>query len=472
LRIASKLTRAEWALIALFLVTLPFVRAQIREDGISYYGVARSLVVDHNLQFKGDWIDEKYRPTIPSRDAYGRQIDVHVSPTGHVPVHSPIGTSLLWMPFLAVTHAAVLSLDYLGAHIPPNGFSEPYRLVMAGATCLYAFAGLWLSFSLARRYVDERWAFLATVAMWLASSLPAYIYVDPAWSHAHSVFAVALFLWYWDRTRGHRTSAEWFVLGLISGLMAEVYFPNAVIAVVIAVEQASVWLGKTREDRKRGATPGNYALYWLAVLIAFSPTFAIRTILLGGPLSTGAYGERAWHWTSPALLQTLLSPSQGVLTTTPIAIAAIVGMFLLLRRDTILARGLIAAFLAFWFLLSSYPLWNKGPAFGNRYFISLIPAFIVGLAFLLSECARLWGNADAFARRAWAATTLLVVWNLGLVFQWSIGLMPDVGRVYWDQVLYNQFRVVPGEALHALHSRFTFHPDQREDVRTAETPVN
>jgi hypothetical protein len=96
----------------------------------------------------------------------------------------------------------------------------------------------------------------------------------------------------------------------------------------------------------------------------------------------------------------------------------------------------------------------------------------VGLAFLLSECARLWGNGDAFARRAWAATTLLVVWNLGLVFQWSIGLMPDVGRVYWDQVLYNQFRVVPGEALHALHSRFTFHPDQREDVRTAETPVN
>jgi hypothetical protein len=462
----GKFSRADWTLTALFLITLPFVRAQIREDGIAYYGVARSIVVDHNLQFRGDWTNA-YSPTIEGRDQFGRAVTLHTSKTGRIPVHSAIGASLLWMPFIGATHATVLALDHLGAHIPANGFSEPYRITLAAATCLYAFAGIWLSFRLARQFVDERWAFLATIALWLASSLPAYIYVDPAWSHAHSVFAVALFLWYWNRTRENRSCAQWFVLGLISGLMAEVYFPNVVIALVIVFEAAAQWLDGERQRFQRAAAIRNYSVYLLAVVIALAPTFVIRAILLGSPLAAGAYGNQGWNWTTPAFLQILFSPSQGLLTTTPIAMPAIIGLFLFPRRDKVLGRGLIGAFLALWALIAVYPFWNLGPAFGNRYFISLVPAFILGLAYLLSECAQMWRDNAAFARRAWLIAAVLIVWNIGLLFQWSIGLMPDVGRVYWDQVLYNQFRIVPAEALRALHSSFTVlskepsYPDQK-----------
>ncbi|MGD0956757.1 MAG: hypothetical protein ABR953_07980 [Candidatus Acidiferrales bacterium] len=49
-------------------------------------------------------------------------------------------------------------------------------------------------------------------------------------------------------------------------------------------------------------------------------------------------------------------------------------------------------------------------------------------------------------------SALLVLWNLGLVFQWSAGLLPNS---HFDEVLYNQFRVVPGELLHTLQSCFT-----------------
>ena len=455
--ILKRATRGEWTLIVLFLITLPFVKLQVREDGISYYGVARSLVVDHNLQFRGDFGTQS-RPSIGGKDRLGRPITLFISKTGHLPVHSAIGASLLWMPFIAATHAAVLVLDHFGAGIPADGFSKPYLVTLAAATCLFAFLGLWMSFNLAREHVDERWALLATIALWLASSLPAYIYVDPAWSHAHSVFVVALFLWYWNRTRQRRTAAQWFVLGLISGLMIEVYFPNMVLSLVVIVELAHRW-GSIRgnEDTRKnfGAEFRDWTVYAIGGFIALLPTFVIRTILFGNPLAAGAYGNESWNWTSPHLWQILFSTSQGLLTTTPIVIPAIIGLFLLPRRDPILGRGLIAAFVAFCALIAVYPFWNLGPAFGNRYFISLIPAFIPGLALLLSECARLWGNAGAFARRAWIVASLLIIWNLGLVFQWSTGLMPDVGRVYWDEVLYNQFRVVPGEALHALHSRFS-----------------
>ena len=47
---------------------------------------------------------------------------------------------------------------------------------MAVATALYAFVGIYLSFLLAKQYVEGRWAFWATLGIWLGSSLPIYIY--------------------------------------------------------------------------------------------------------------------------------------------------------------------------------------------------------------------------------------------------------------------------------------------------------
>jgi hypothetical protein len=464
--ILAKLSKWELVLSALFTVTLLFVQAQVREDGIAYYGVARSLIVDHNLQFRNDW-NPTNTPSILGKDQFGRPVTLYVSKTGHLPVHSSIGASLLWMPFLAVTHGVVRILDHMGAHISANGFSRPYIITLAGATSLYALAGLLLSFRIAARFVEERWAFLATMALWLASSLPAYIYVDPAWSHAHSVFVVALFLWYWIRTRESRTPAQWFLLGLISGVMVEVYFPNVVVASVIVVEIVWRWFSGARNSSTLptlGAQARDYSLYAIAVLIALLPTFVIRTILLGGPLATGAYGNEGWNWTSPHLLQVLFSPSQGLLTTTPIVILAIAGLVLLARRDAIFGTGLLAAFVGFCAIIAVYPFWNLGPSFGNRYFISLTPAFITGLALLLSELALLWGDRAAFSRRAWIVVAMLIVWNVGLVFQWSVGLMPDVGRVYWSEILYNQFRIVPGQAIRALCSRFSPHSNEADEV--------
>jgi len=140
-----------------------------------------------------------------------------------------LGPAIRWSPFLVAAHAGVLICDALGAHIPANGFSRPYVVSMTLATALYGFLALWISFQIARRYVAERWAFLATLGIWFASSLPVYMYFNPSWSHAHSAFAVALFVWYWDKTRGSRTLRQWVLLGLIAGLMMDVYYVSAVL---------------------------------------------------------------------------------------------------------------------------------------------------------------------------------------------------------------------------------------------------
>src|SRR5208283_5163673 len=128
--------------------------------------------------------------------------------TGHLDNHFTVGPAILWSPFLLTAHGGVLLTRAFGFHVAADGFSRPYRIAMAFGTCLYGFLGLLLSFWLANKYVSRIWAFLATIGIWWGSSLPVYMYFNPSWSHAHSAFAVALFLWYWDRTRPARTTSQ------------------------------------------------------------------------------------------------------------------------------------------------------------------------------------------------------------------------------------------------------------------------
>ena len=96
---------------------------------------------------------------------------------------------------------------------------------------------------------------MGSLGIWFASSLPVYMYFNPSWSHAQSAFVTALFFWYWDRVRADRTWTQWLVLGLISGLMIDVYYICAVLLVVPLFESmAGYWQGvRSRQMLSGGA---------------------------------------------------------------------------------------------------------------------------------------------------------------------------------------------------------------------------
>ncbi len=110
--------------------------------------------------------------------------------------------------------------------------------------CALRFPGSMVFVSICASIFEERFALIATIGIWLASSLPAYMYGDPSWAHAHSVFAGGLFLWYWHRTLGRRTGVEWLILGLIAGLMLDVYYANFVFLIAPVFE----WVSDLRRE--------------------------------------------------------------------------------------------------------------------------------------------------------------------------------------------------------------------------------
>jgi hypothetical protein len=300
------------------------------------------------------------------------------------------------------------------------------------------------------------------------------MYFDPAYSHAHSAFAVALFLYYWHRTRAQRLVAQWAVLGLLSGLMLDIYYLNIAVLVIPLLESLRGYGQGWRTPRHdweslRGLFLAN-VVYSVATLVAFLPTLITRRIIYGHFLEFGYAEFGQPQWTHPALWQPLLSSNHGLLTWTPIIIPAMLGLVLLRRYDRELAVYALAAVAAFYYLVACHPDWHGLSSFGNRFFLSLVPFFVLGLAVTLQETAR-WFKRG---RTAYFANSLaiggLILWNLAFIFQWGTGLVPHRGPISWEQMVYNQVRVVPGRLGGVLRSYFANRNEmmqriERKDVQ-------
>jgi hypothetical protein len=435
------------ALLILWLLSLPLVNPWVHGDGVGYYAYAHSLLIDHNLQFDSDWKAGNESFAVGRVGPNGEIFPSQYTETHHLDNHFSIGPAILWAPFLGVTHLAITTLNHFGMHLRTDGFSRPYLLTMALATAGYGFLGLWLSFCLARKYVAEKWAFLATAAYWFASSLLVYMYLNPAWSHAHSLFAVALFIWYSHRTRGRKTLLQWLTLGLLAALMVNIYYLNVILVMIPAIEAISeciaAFRGTNNQRTSLASLLGSHVLFVAIFLFGMLPTLVTRKIIYGHYLTTGYPQASEWNWTHPVFASVLFSSDHGLLSWTPILILAIAGLFLFRSYDKEFALYFGVVCLVFLYVISCYVNWDGLSSFGNRFFISLGTIFIIGLAALFDRLGR-WmrGERKAFLVAAFAVVCF-AVWNIGFIFQWGDHLIPVRGQISWRTMAYNQVCVVP-----------------------------
>ena len=459
----------EKILALIFVCTLPLVNPWVRGDGVGYYAFARAPLIEHHLDFRQDWLHANSSFRMGRVNDQNQILPAEFTSTGHVDNHFSIGPAILWTPFLLAAHAAVKINHFFGGHVPADGFSFPYIFAAVIATALYGFLGILLSFEFAKKYLPARWAFLGSLGIWFASSLPVYMYFNPSWAHAQSAFVTALFFWCWDRTRADRTWAQWLILGLISGLMMDVYYVCAVLLVVpLAESLAGYWQGiRSQQIPSVGGLLVQNVLYASATFLAFLPTLIVKKIIYGSYLEFG-YGEH-WIFTSPALLKVCFSSEHGLFSWTPVVLLSVIGLVLLKNRDRALSVYSVLAFATYLYTIGCYTDWAGISSFGNRFFISLTPLFILGLASFFDWLAEAWQERRA-AILAASITNTLILWNLGLVFQWGTHLIPARGPISWRNATRNQFLVVPGLAGRDLKRYITRRRDlmdniEKEDIR-------
>jgi hypothetical protein len=284
------------------------------------------------------------------------------------------------------------------------------------------------------------------------------MYFNPSWSHAHSAFVVALFFWYWLRTRENRTTTQWLLLGLIAGLMLNVYYPNALALLALVPEAIANSRSALQRTQEKAASFGvvalfeNLVLFCAVVLVALLPTFITKYYLYGGLLETGYIPVTLWGWTSPSLVAILFSANHGLFSWTPILLFSVAGLVLFWRKFPAVGLSIWCVLLAFYYFMAAYPDWAGISSYGNRFFVSFTIFFVLGLATLLETAASLFRSRPAATVCLNLLVAVFILWNVGLIFQWGGHLIPARGPVSWRQVAQNQLHAVPQQFTSELRS--------------------
>lgn len=344
-------------------------------DALGYYAWLRSVIFDGDISFSND-----YR--LLTDELAEDSEELTPLATGLVPNKWPPGSALLWAPvFLAVT-AIVGVLNLLGAQIPFDGLALPFKISAGVAGIGYATASVVLCYELARRIYPTAAAFWATLTLWLAGPLLYYSLVSPTYSHATSLFAVALFALAWHRTRDRDDLRRFALLGALAGLAGLVRSQDLIILIVPGIELvAGVW-------ERRWSLPaacGRLAVVGASCTLVLAPQLWAWQVIYGTPVLNPHGGGSFFEWTRPAILQTLFSMRQGLMSWTPVVLLAALGLPWLVKRDRMLGCVAVVTLVFALYVNAAAVMWWGGHGFGGRRFVSYMPFLAIGLSAFLAS---------------------------------------------------------------------------------------
>jgi hypothetical protein len=425
-------------LALLFLGTLPLVTPRIRgADEIEGFSYLRSAIFDGDLDFENEYRLFYARDPEGLRGFKATFLDRREPATGRPINFAPLGSALLWSPFYLLAHAGVLAARGLGAGVPADGFSLPYAAAACYASALYGFLGLLLVHDGLLRFggFGNAAATLAVAALWLGTPVLYYMTLAPAFSHAASLFVIALLLWLWLRARSRPEAPawEWAAVGAAGGLAGLVREQDILFLALPAADLA--W--QAARGARRAQVLARLALVAGAAAVAFVPQLlAYRAI--NGRFGPSHLVVRKMAYGSPHFLEVLFDPGHGLFAWSPLLVVAVAGLvFAVTRRRTETVVLLVAGFLLQVWINGAVDSWTQAGAFGSRRFVSSTPVFAWGLAALLDATLPRLG-------RAAVATVLglFVWWNVSLMIQFGLRLM-DRQRLEWPRVAANQVGAVP-----------------------------
>jgi hypothetical protein len=406
-RAYAALEGPELALLALLLVMLFLFHwgfARAASDGREYFVQVRSLVLDRDLDFANENASFGVRGTAGN---------------------FAFGAPLLWVPFFALAHLWLGLLNLFGAGYSLEGYFNPYQRAVGLGSLVYGYAALILAYRLLIQYFSRWLAAATTIAVTCGSFVIWYLVVDNSMSHAVSMFAVTLFVYFWHQTRGDTSVRRWALLGAAAGLMSLVRWQNVLFVVFPAAEAlgrlvprlsrrgsgriedtgdgppvndraadpeglepagastASAGrapVGASRRAATWEQTAAAYAAFGMGWIVTFSPQLYFWKVVRGGWLAMPA-GAHGAQWTSPALGDVLFSPDRGLFSWTPLLLLAVLGLIPFARRHPRLGALLLAAF-ALQIYINATVEWF-GHGFGARRFANCMLVFAIGLAALL-----------------------------------------------------------------------------------------
>lgn len=368
-------------------------------DGVYYYSYARSIILDGDLRLANDF---QFAYPFTSEQFVNRAFHTVTTETGYVYTPFAIGTSVVWMPWLALTRLFGRFDGY-----------EP--LVLAVQSVMPAFAGLIayiLSFRIAKQIVPRNIAaFSVATVMWV-TPLIYYQFSETFYSHTMSALLTTLCVGYWWRNQDDRATYA-FTLGIWIGFAALIRWQNSVYLLLIGVPAA---IDSVKNFRTLPLATRNVLLTVAGYLSVMTIQMAMWKIFYNSWI-TVPQGESFFDWSAPRIWPTLFSTYRGLLFWMPIFFPALIGIIILCRRRLAVGLPLLCILLFEVYVNGSTLDWFGGGGFGPRRFTSELSIIIIGYAVLL----------DALRLRQWMMTALGILFALPHWVLLRFGIPEQIG---------------------------------------------
>ena len=445
----------------LYVITvIVLLRPSVYSNGVGYYSWLRSATFDKNL----DTTNEFKHYTQLFQEKYGwsgvtDDLKLVRTKTGYQSDKYTIGPAIFWAPFFAIGHGMTLLLNKFGAHYPVDGYSYWYVLMISLGSSLYGFLGLLLGYKFSKKFFSESASSFALLGIWFASSAVFYMYFHPSLSHAIEMFTVAGFIYFWWKIRETRSLVRWGILGVLGGLMMLVRTESVIY---LAIPGFDIFMQFWHNKEKRIGILYATLIFGVFLILAFLPQMIVWKIVYGKfflntygahfvlihPIQSQTMADAGVgdtnllkYFSHPHLIQTFFGKDFGLFTWTPIILLAVAGLFLSIRKYSLLSFELLLALFGIAYVVSCAG--GGGSSFGARYLVRNALIFIFGLAAFFETL-----RSKISFRWKVIIVLFFVWWNFSLIVQYAAGKIGRGKPFEWSQVIKAQVSYVPEMIIH------------------------
>jgi len=274
-------------------------------------------------------------------------------------------------------------------------FHPIYEAVCGTIGILLVLFGLRLLELFLKKYFDSKTSSITIIALFTASQLFYYSTFEPALSHQPAYLLVCLFIFLYQR--GYKEVKKSLCMGLIFGLLFITRIGDVVLLVPTLLIVFYSWIKERRLV--------NLGLFLIALLIAVTPQLILQYFMYGNPFQNpylqGEKGTFTFISISSLLIH-LFSPAGGFLLWSPIFIPSLAA-FIFMRKKVKYRKIATLFLITIITYIVFISIWTGiiPAGFGNRFFISAVPFFSFGLAYVIS----------IFNKKAFIYLSICFIWN-------------------------------------------------------------
>jgi hypothetical protein len=409
----------------IYIALLPVPRATknlFSSDGMGYFVILRSLVIDHDLDVSDD-------------DYY---LNNTISNVPVLPKYT-VGMALLWLPFYLVAHGLVSFGHFLGLPVFPDGYNRIYQFAVCIGSMFWGYIGLLLVLRICREFFKTTIALVATLLIAFGWNVVYYFILENSMSHMTSLMAVSGLIAWWRFTDKRRVVLYWSGIGALAALAAMIRPQDSAFLILPGLDLLVQSINSVRQKDWQKLLQVIKQGFILAItfIVAYTPQLAASYKAYGTPLTTGySLASESFDLNQPHLPEVLFSTYHGLFLWHPLILLAVLGLFFLAKLDRSYTLKLAAALVIQTYIIASWHVWWQGDSFGSRMFINSTPIFALGLAGFLAYLKTHLGWWSI-----WTLALFSLTWNFLFIIQYRFDLIPKGLPITWKQLTIDKLTV-------------------------------